>query len=273
MKVLLFFAFLFSSLMLVVVSCKKKPTAEDNPPNQKLSYGDSVFYIGAQEYTIAPTQARSGTYSAFPDNLVIDPATGRITVRIMGHGAESQTGLRYKIKFQPSVSGTPDSTYIILAGINYLDRIYRLSQNDTIIRPIYNGDLSKPLPSGTYGIQPDNRLGINPANGEINIMECIRKGMFDLPLENGEWEEVSVNYRSNDKSNSVTNRIDIALYYYRTIQEIPSNISQLMRAHQSMVLGVNHQPIPITTGPIDTDLPDNISLFKPRPPCVIIVGN
>jgi hypothetical protein len=261
-------------LTLCAASCKKNPASgNDNNATQKLSYGDSVFYIGSQEYSISPVVARNGTYSAFPDNLVIDPSTGRITVRIMGHGSESQTGLRYKIRFQPAGNGAADSTYIVLAGINYLDRIYRLSQNDTIISPIYNGDPAKALPPGTYGIQADNRLSINSTNGQINIMECIRKKMFDLPVENGEWEEVSITYKSNDKSNSATNRLDIALYYYRTVQEIPSNISQLMRAHQSMVLGVDHQPIPVTTGPIDNDLPDNVSLFKPRPPCVIIVGN
>ena len=265
---------LFLGVLLVLLSCKKNATNSGNGDSkEKLSYGDSVFYIGAQEYVITPTNSRAGTYTAFPDNLVIDPASGKVTVKIMGHGSESQTGLRYKIKFQPAGSAAADSTYIVLAGINYLDRIYRLSQNDTIISPVYNADLSKQTPSGTYGIQPDSRLSINPANGQINIMECIRKGMFDLPVENGEWEEVSINYKSNDKSNSVANRIDIALYYYRTVQDIPSNVSSLMRAHQSMVLGVNHQPIPVTSGPFDNDLPDNVSLSKPRPPCVIIVGN
>ena len=273
MRIALLATTFITVITLCVLSCRKNSSSGNSNTAKGLSYGDSVFYIGSQEYTINPTASRNGTYTAYPDNLVIDQATGRITVRIMGHGAESQTGLRYKIRFQPSDNGPADSTYIVLAGINYLDRIYRLSQNDTIISPVYNGDLAKAIPSGTYGIQADNRLSINSSNGQINIMECIRKGMFDLPVENGEWEEVSITYKSNDKSNSATNRMDIALYYYRTVQDIPSNISQLMRAHQSMVLGVNHQPIPVTTGPIDNDLPDNVSLFKPRPPCVIIVGN
>ena len=154
-----------------------------------------------------------------------------------------------------------------------LDKIYRLSQNDTIIRPIYNADISKQLPAGTYGIQPDKRLEINTQNGEINIMECIRRGMFDSPMKNGEWEELTVNYKSNDGSNSITNRIDIALYYYKSVQDIPSNVSNLMRAHQAQVLGIPQDNIPLTTGPIDNDLPNNISYSKPRPPCVIIVGN
>lgn len=244
----------------------------DTGINAKLSYGDSIFYIKDQNYIISPTWNKAGTYTAFPDNLLIDNATGKITVAIIGHGLESQTGLRYKIKFQATGSNEVDSTYILLAGINYLDRIYNLSQNDTIISPIYNASLSSSLPAGTYGISADNELGINSVNGQININECIRRGLFDRPAENGEWEEVSITYKSNDNSNGATNRIDIALYYYDRMSDIPSNISSVMRAHQTMVLGVNQTAIPVTTGPIDTDLPDNLAFSKPRPPCIIIVG-
>jgi hypothetical protein len=260
------------SLFLGLVSCKKKSIADD-PATTKLGYGDSVFYIGAQDYVISPNNTKQGTYTAFPDNLMIDNSTGNITVKMMGKAGESQTGLRYKIMFQETGSTQADSTFIVLAGINYIDRIYSLSQNDTIISPVYNADLSKQLPSGTYGISADNDLAINSTNGQINIKECIRRGLFDTPVENGEWEELTISYKSNDGSNSVTNRIDVALYYYDNVQSIPSNVSALMRAHQSQVLGVSQPFIPVTTGPVDNDLPDNVSFFKPRPPCVIIVGN
>lgn len=271
---------LIITAFLCLSACKKNSTPEDDPGsgnnpgngNQKLSYGDSVFYIKGQDYIVSPTITRAGTYTAFPDNLLIDNVTGKITVAVMGKGAESQTGLRYKIKFQATGSSQVDSTYIVLAGINYLDRIYNLSLHDSIISPIYNADLARTMPSGNYGIQADNELGINSLNGKINIKECIRKGLFNRPAENGEWEEVTITYKSNDNSNNATNRIDIALYYYNTINDVPSNISNVMRAHQSMVLGVSQPVIPVTNGPVDNDLPDNLSLFKPRPPCVIVIG-
>jgi hypothetical protein len=272
----LYFLTIMLGCILLLTHCGKTKCDCVAPPDsgsKLISYGDSIFYVRTQNYVISPTVTRQGKYKAFPNNLLIDSVTGKITVTVMGLGDESQTGLRYKITFQPSGSTQTDSTFIVLAGINYLDRIYRLSQNDTIIRPVYNADLAKQLPSGTYGIQPDKRLEINAENGEINIMECIRRGMFDLPTKNGEWEEFTVSYKSNDGSNSVTNRIDIALYYYKTVQDIPSNVSSLMRAHQVQVLGISQPAIPITTGPIDNDLPDNVSYSKPRPPCVIIVGN
>ena len=261
-------------LTLLSLACRKQgDPVNPNPPGGGLSYGDSIFYLRDQSYEISPLQARAGTYSAFPGNLLIDPATGRITVKIIGHGQESQTGLRYRIKYTSTDGSIVDSTHIVLAGINYLDQIYYLSQNDSIISPVYNAKLSNVLPGGTYGIAPDSRLAIDPVTGKININECIRRGMFDLPVENGEWEEVSVTYQSNDPSNNVTNRIDIALYFYTSLAEVPSNVSGLMREHQKMTLGVPQEEIPITSGPPDFDLPDNISVTRPRPPCIIIVAN
>lgn len=272
MKHLTSFVIIAFSLSFGFAYCKKSPSDKGGNNNQNFSYGDSVFYIKSQNYVVNPNITQPGTYSAFPDNLLIDPATGNITIAIMGQGNESQTGLRYKIKFQASESNYVDSTYITLAGINYLDRIYNLSQGDSIVYPVYNASLNNTLPSGTYGINPDSRLAINPINGQINLRECMRRGMFDLPVENGEWEEVSVTYKSNDGSNQATNRMDVAIYYYRTINDVPSNIAQVMQAHQRMVLGVTQTSIPNTTGPIDNDLPDNISLSKPRPPCVIVIA-
>lgn len=265
--------FLLGIIILALTACKKKPVNDDPVNDGKLSYGsDSVFFLRAQAYTISPNISKTGTYTAFPDNLVIDPLTGKVTVTMMGKGGESQTGLKYKILFQESGTEFKDSTYITLAGINYLDRIYYLSQNDTIISPVYNADVNKSTPNGTYGIQMDNEVGINPQNGQINLKECIRRGLFDTPVENGEWEEVTILYKSNDGSNNVTNRIDVALYYYHTLADVPHNVSEVMRAHQRQVLGVSQTAVPITTGPFDNDLPDNLSLTKPRPPCVIIVG-
>ena len=257
-------------LVASLASCEKKSGGEVQ--SQRLSYGDSIFYIKDQNYAVSPNLTQPGTYTAFPDNLLIDPATGKITVAIMGHGGESQTGLRYKIRFQASGSNFVDSTYIVLAGINYLDQIYNLSRGDSIIYPVYNAKLGNALPAGSYGIQAYNKLAINPANGQININECIRRGLFDLPVENGEWEELTINYKSNDNSNNATNRIDVALYYYHTIADVPSNIAQLMQAHHRMTLGITQPAIPNTTGPFDNDLPDNVSLTKPRPPCVIVIA-
>ncbi len=266
---------IFMAALVLMTACSKGLNIDNGPitPVNLLGYGDSIFYVHADPYQRMPVYQRQGIYRAYPDNLLIDSLTGAITVAVMGKGYESQTGLRYKITFQPEGSNRIDSTFIVIAGLNYLDRIYNLSEHDTLIRPVYNARLSNALPGGTYGINPDSRLDINPVTGEININKLIEKGMFDTPLEHGEWEEVRITYKSADKSNQATNYLDIALYYYNNVQSIPHNITEVMRAHQAQVLGVEQPAIPITTGPYDNDLPDNISIFKPRPPCIIIVGN
>jgi hypothetical protein len=250
----------------------KKHTTRDNPATTttKLSYGDSVFYLKSTSYTIAPVNSQPGTYSVFPNNLKIDNATGAITVAVKGNDGQSQTGLRYKIKFTSS-NNEVDSTYIIISGITYIDRFYFLSKSDSIISPVYNADLRNGLPSGNYNLSSDNKLAISSTNGQINIKETIRKGFFD-DLSHPRWKQFTIKYASNDKSNGVENSTDLILYYYNTINDVPSNVSALMQTHQRMLLGIDSPEIPLTSAPTDNNLSSDLSFFKPRPPCVVIVG-
>jgi len=263
---------LLSSLALVVVmySCHKSPVTTGGGGN--LSYGDSVFYLKSNTYTISPLNIRAGTYMAFPDNLLIDNSTGTITIALKGRDGQSQTGLKYKINFQSSDGGTKDSAYIILSGINYLDGFHYLAQNDSIIRPVYNCDNTKSLPSGNYAIGADNKLAINPANGQINVNESIRRGFFDDPAHSS-WKQTTIKYTINDNSGGVQNELDVVLYHYNNLSDVPSNVGGLMQAHQVMSLNVNRLAIPATTAPIDNNLSSSLSLSKPRPPCVVIIGH
>lgn len=246
-----------------------KQSVKDN--NSKLSYGDSVFYLKSTAYTITPVNGKQGTYTAFPDNLEIDQTTGAITVALKGNDDESQTGLRYKIKYTNN-SNEADSTYITISGITYIDRFYDLSKNDSIIYPIYNADVSEELPLGNYNISSDNKLALSASNGQININETIRRGFFNSQ-PNASWKQITIRYATNDKSNSVNNSIDVILYYYDSMSKVPSNVSALMQAHQRMMVGINGVTIPSTTGAADYNLSGDLSLFKPRPPCIIIVGH
>lgn len=253
-----------------LLACKKTSAPLSPPVNNKsLSYGDSVFYLKATSYTISPVNAKAGTYSAFPNNLNINSTTGAITVSLKGNDGQSQTGLRYKIKFV-SASNETDSLYITISGITYIDRFYDLSKNDSIIYPIYNADISKELPAGSFS--GDNKLALNSTNGQINIKETIRRGFFDNQL-NSSWKQVTIKYNTNDNSNNTGNNIDVILYYYNTANDVPSNVSALMQAHQRMALGINVASVPSTTAPIDNNLSSDLSLSRPRPPCIVIVGH
>lgn len=262
-------AFLLLLAGILPYSCKKNG-GEPNLP-ATLDYGDSIFYLRSSSYTIQPLHKGPGTYTAYPGNLKIDASTGAIDISLKGNDGNSQTGLRYKIKYV-GASNETDSTYIVIAGINYLDRFYKLSQNDSIIYPVYNADLSRSIPSGNYDIAHDNKFAINPANGQININECIRRGFFNDTQLNASWKQTTIRYTTGDNS-GVTNSMDVILYYYNTLNDVPGNVSQLMQAHQRMALGVNGAFIPTTPGAIDNNLSSDLSLFKPRPPCVVIIGH
>jgi len=255
--------------------CAKKACDCDPPgPGSKLSYVDSVFYLKSTAYTVSPRLSKPGRYTAFPDNLVINPNTGAITITQKGTDGESQTGMWYKVYYRSDSGNEVDSTTILLSGLTYVDQFYNLSQNDSIIRPIYNGNPANAIPSGNYNLTGDNKFAINAKNGEINIRECLRRGFFGNGNLNEAWKIATVKYSINDNSNAVENRIDLVLYYYHTMNDVPSNVSQLMQAHQSMTIGIpNLRAIPTTTGAPDNNLPSSLSLSKPRPPCVIIVAN
>ncbi|SHF45858.1 hypothetical protein [Flavisolibacter ginsengisoli] len=261
--------YILSLTCFLVFACKKETAVTQA---EHLSYSDSVFYLQAGNYTISPKSAKPGSYTAFTDNLLIDNATGTITIALKGRDGQSQTGLKYKIKFRSSNSDQEDSTYITISGINYLDAFHYLSQNDSIISPTYNADNSLALPSGNYGIGLDNKLAINSANGQINVNESIRRGFFDDPSHSS-WKQVTIKYAINDRSNAVENQLDIILYRYNSLADVPTNVSGLMQAHQSLSLGLNTRAIPSTPAPVDNNLSSDLSLSKPRPPCIVIIGH
>jgi len=271
----LFVVSIFMSSMLLTQCTKTEKLCDCMPPpaaGYKLTYGDSVFYLKNNDYTVSPLAKGAGTYTVFPDNLQFDKTTGAITVTQKGTDGESQTGMWYKIKFKSSDGTQADSTLVLISGLTYVDKFYSLSQNDSIIYPIYNGDPSKVVPQGNYDLTADAKFAINAVNGQINIKECLRRGFFNSGVMGTGWKVATVKYTINDNSQQAANKIDIVLYYYRTISEVPSNVSALMQAHQQMTLGLRSLPtIPSTNGAIETNLPSDLSLSKPRPPCVIIV--
>src|SRR5688572_22078740 len=128
-----------ASILIVfcLFACKKEVTDQGG---YKLSYGDSILYLrNSGSNIIYPTQQRQGSYSSFPDGLEINESTGAIDL------ADSETGLRYRVT-HTDPDGIETSTLIVVSGINYTDKYYRLSQGDTIASPVYNADESKPLP-------------------------------------------------------------------------------------------------------------------------------
>jgi hypothetical protein len=256
-------------LALLASACNKD-NSPGPAPDGKLSYGNTVFYLKTEDYSVLPVSTGSGTYSAFPDNLNIDPLTGAITISVKDkEGKNTQTGLKYRV-YYTSTAGKKDSTLITIAGVNYQDKIYYLSRNDTIANAIYNGTEGNNFPGGNF-TRSNGKLDIDPNTGSINLAKSIRNGLFNDDPQNSDWRVVNVEYTTNDASGSKKNSLDVVVYFYTALENIPSNVSTAMRAHQDLLIGINPVNIPVTNAPVDNDIKNIVSASKPRPPCIIII--
>jgi hypothetical protein len=257
------------------------------PTTYALSYGDSVFYLknNTEDYIINPVEPKTGQYSSFPDGLELNEVTGAINV------SKSETGLRYRVSYISAANDT-SSTIITLSGINYLDQFYILSNGDSIAYPIYNGNLSQALPcnNGDCSFDEDNAVNgsgcsLKTINGQINLAETVRNGLFGKTPKNNERSEVPLKYRLNDKSNRALNQLRIKLYYYETMDDVADDLKETLKEREGALLGINSPALstnttigqngrPLSQGFI-TGASGTTSIkqvARPRPPCIIVIG-
>ncbi|RYY92417.1 MAG: hypothetical protein EOO11_21300, partial [Chitinophagaceae bacterium] len=150
--------------LLLLLACSRKPQADT--PAAALSYGDSVLFLrpGAGETIVAPANPQPGRYSAFPEGLEIDDRSGVINV------SRSETGLRYRVDYV-SESGATASTYVVLSGVNYVDKYFNLAAGDSVLRPVYNADPARSLPAGSFDesrLAAGQGCAVATGNGSIN---------------------------------------------------------------------------------------------------------
>lgn len=249
----------------LIQSCNKTPVAVNSSPAVATSmYSDSVLYkkSDAKNYIVYPVTQQAGRYEAFPEGLKIDEKTGAVNV------GESDAGLRYKITYTSS-TGEISSSLILIAGINYLDKYYRLSAGDSIAFPVYNGDPAKALPVSSFdewNIAAGSGCAIRTKNGQINLAQTMRNAFFGASPEKGR-KEVQISYRLQDNSANALSTINVLLYYYRTMNEVPENLKQTVTDHEAMMLGINPAVTASATARVSS------ASAKPRPPCVIIIAN
>jgi hypothetical protein len=253
---------LFISFALFAGCSRKSKQADASP----LSYGDSILYLvnTSGETIVNPTTAQTGQYTAWPEGLEINDRTGAINV------SKSETGLRYRVSFQ-SESGDTASTMVILSGVNYLDRYHNFANGDSILRPVYNAEPSRPLPAGSFD---ESRLAaaegcaVTQGNGQVNLAKTLRDGFLGSNPQNDACKEVEIAYNLNDASGRASNKIKIKIYYYNTINDVTEEIRNTLIEREGMILGAQWGGLPITasTGRVT-------GRAKPRPPCIIIIAH
>lgn len=268
MKPGLVFIFLVSCCLLVF-SCKKTGIDQPEPPaGYKLSYSDTIFYVG-QATTASPSIPLDGKYEAHPDNLNINNNTGVITLSLNGKDGECQTGLRYRITYT-SPNGEKHVTYVVLAGMNYQDGI--AYENSPYIYPVFNARPGLPNPGGTFSSEDDD-LVIEASTGKIDLKQSIQNGIFGGNPQSDKWDIVNVKYSTNYNGVSVTHNINLLIYLYSSLAVIPRNVGEVMNAHQPLLHGLSPSSFPVNNVPDDTGIDNKVFANKPRPPCIILIGN
>lgn len=261
-------------VIVTAVSCKKSDTQGQQPFT--LSYGNPVFYIKSQEYFVYPTQSSPGTYSAFPDDGIdLNPNTGAI--RVKGDDNNIYTGLKYRIT-HTAPNGDTSSTIVMISGITFFDKFYILSQGDSIAPPIYNGSAANTLPLSGSSFDNNNLANssgcaIKTSNGQINLAQTLRNGFFGTDPQNDSKVVIKIEYKLNDASGNAQNKIEVKLYYYKTMADVAPDLLQILndRQSQGVFLGMNNTSL---AGPVSTARTGSVTaIAKPRPPCIILIGS
>lgn len=251
--------------ILLSVSCNKK----DNSVSYTLSYGSDIIYLKNQssDYIIYPTQSRPGTYTAFPEGIELDEFTGAINV------SDSETGLRYRVTHH-SPGGDSTSTTLVLSGITFTDHFYHLTQSDSIAFPVYNAIAGNPVPLTGSNFDDGNLANsggcaVQTINGQINLEETIRNGVFGATPQNDSRKDFEIKYRLNDPSEKALNKLQVRLYYYNTLADVPADVWEILndRQNQGVFLQANNSGNQGTARSETTT-----ATAKPRPPCIIIIG-
>ena len=256
--------------------CKKDKSSPKPSPagtggsNKNSIYSDSVFFVGPDNSIVKPVITQSGTYSAIPDGLAIDEHTGQIEPN------KSETGLKYKVTFTPD-SGVPQTSIIIISGINYEDKIYNLSAGDSIAAPIYNADANLNLPGANgsssfdeSGGCKDAGIAVDKVNAEINLASTVRNQGIDT----GATRQVKLAYRISDASGKALNGLELKIYFYRTVSEIPQYLTDLIAERKTIIFNANAvTAINQAHTPVLASLATSAKRpARPRPPCIIVVS-
>jgi len=265
--------FLFFCLLIGFgFSCKKdksNPPVKVVPVNKPKLYADTVLFVQVSGVVVHPVNTAAGSYTSIPDGLQIDAITGDIDVN------SSETGLKYKVTFTPADGSAVKTSFIIISGINYLDKIYNLAAGDSIATPVYNADNTLAIPDARNGTAFDENGGcgkagivVDAGNAKINLAKSVRNQGIDT----GATQEVKLVYHINDGSNKAPNGLDVKIYFYRTAAEIPQYLTDLLNARKGMVYG--DALAPMTSLALSAS-PVAFAKAKPtrtRPPCIIVVS-
>lgn len=290
------------SFSAALISCEK---AIEEPQLQKnnvrtlknialntFSYGDNILYLqrSQRRNSVSPVNrpAVDGYFRAIPEGLSIDRSTGVIDL------SKSLTGLAFKVFYVSNGGKLVDSTRVVISGIDYEDGIYKIGEKN-LARPVYNANLAASIASedvmfdetdtdedGLPDVAGINARGlrVDKKTGAIDLAASVSAGIFGSgsPVS-GSTRDFSFFYRIKDASNRSLNKIDVKVFYYKTIQEVPASLIELLKKRQALDARINKMPTPGFTSETNllnstTDPLSDLDAYGAprRPPLIIIIG-
>lgn len=267
----------------ITTSCRKDSSAPAggggiNPGAYKLSYPDSVIYpLGEQVNVqiISPVTAKTGTYSAFPEGLDMDPVTGNINVH------ESETGIRYRVYFTSTDNSIKDSTLLTMSGLNYLDGVYKINAADSVLNPVYNAVIGNAVAGVNNGSLFDegggcssNGCAVNVNDAKVNLAQTVRNGTFGAIPVNGANKDFTLNFRINDRSQKGGNKTKIKIFYFKTINDVTPQVWALLNGRNGTVINsFNNSNNTAIQGSTAGNITNSALTGKGRrPPCIVILS-
>jgi len=119
---------------------------------------------------------------------------------------------------------------VVISGLQFEDKFYNLSLNDTIASPIYNNNPSMLFRLTKYF---DDGNGANTSgcsvrtnNGQIVLTQTVLNGLFGNPPTDDAKKEIDILYRLNDQSDKALNKIRVKLYYYSSMSTVAPDLLQ-----------------------------------------------
>ncbi|MDF9796169.1 hypothetical protein OKW21_001432 [Catalinimonas alkaloidigena] len=223
----------------------------------KLDYGKILFIPGEDMFASPQNSDQkefTGTFSAKPNGLDIDPETGIINIDL------SEPGLLYEVSFISEDGLTRCTTQILIAGIDYPDVIIDFSnpEETSLIEPAINRN--NPDFEAAIDFDPQGQVqeqGISFAEtdedtppGTINLRQTfINLELLGVEITDGFTREFIVPYIYRGGNTVVEGSIPIQIYWFE--EEVPeelqqwigrknqeSNNGRMMHRHSIMV-GVN----------------------------------
>jgi hypothetical protein len=112
---------------------------------------------------------------------------------------------------------------------------------------------------------------VNVGDGQINLAQTVRNGVFGATPSNNDRHEFELDYRVNDKSGKALNTLRVKLYYFDQMSDVTQEVYDIIDSRQGTILDASpvfnsNFPIPVSRTASNSVTQTQGKTAKPRPP-------